>query len=92
VCPIQLFLKVAAPWGRGDLSAAASGYSISGFAIAAGSWFLPQKLRGEPPASGVEGLPETGCPLDPGPGLGGDLSVGLFWAKASFFLREFPDS
>jgi hypothetical protein len=26
-------LKVAAPWGRGDLSAAASGYSISGFAI-----------------------------------------------------------
>jgi len=33
VCPIQLFLKVAAPWGRGDLSAAASGYSISGFAI-----------------------------------------------------------
>ncbi len=33
VCPIQLLLKVAAPWGRGDLSAAASGYSISGFAI-----------------------------------------------------------
>ena len=33
VCPIQLFLKVAAPWGRGDLSAVASGYSISGFAI-----------------------------------------------------------
>ncbi len=25
--------KVAAPWGRGDLSAVASGYSISGFAI-----------------------------------------------------------
>ena len=34
-CPIQLFLKVAAPWGRGDLSATASGYSISGFAVAA---------------------------------------------------------
>jgi hypothetical protein len=33
VCPIRLFLKVAAPWGRGDLGAAASGYSISGFAI-----------------------------------------------------------
>ena len=33
VRPIQLFLKVAAPWGRGDLSRAASGYSISGFAI-----------------------------------------------------------
>jgi hypothetical protein len=30
----SFFLKVAAPWGRGDLSAAASGYSISGFAIA----------------------------------------------------------
>ena len=29
VCPIQLFLKVAAPWGRGDLSAVASGFSIS---------------------------------------------------------------
>ena len=25
--------KVAAPWGRGDLSAVTSGYSISGFAI-----------------------------------------------------------
>ena len=34
VRPIQRYLKVAAPWGRGDLSAAASGYSISGFAIA----------------------------------------------------------
>ncbi len=33
VCPIQLFLMVAAPWGRGDLSAAAGGYSISGFAM-----------------------------------------------------------
>ena len=32
--PYSAFLKVAAPWGRGDLSAAASGYSISGFAIA----------------------------------------------------------
>jgi hypothetical protein len=29
-------LKVAAPWGRGDLSAAASGYSVSGFAIGVG--------------------------------------------------------
>jgi hypothetical protein len=26
--------KVAAPWGRGDLSAVASAYSISGFALA----------------------------------------------------------
>jgi hypothetical protein len=40
VCPIQFFLKVAAPWGRGDLSAAASGYSISGFAIAGSQIFF----------------------------------------------------
>jgi hypothetical protein len=45
VCPIQLFLKVAAPWGRGDLSAAASGYSISGFAID------PAKSRRNSPVS-----------------------------------------
>jgi hypothetical protein len=25
----------------------------------------------------VEGLPETGCPLDPEPGLGGIFSLGL---------------
>jgi hypothetical protein len=31
--PQSAFLKVAAPWGRGDLGAVASGYSISGFAI-----------------------------------------------------------
>jgi hypothetical protein len=54
--------------------------------------YFAQKLRGGPPASGVEGLPETGCPLDPGPGLGGNLSLGLFWAKASPFLYEFPTS
>jgi hypothetical protein len=52
----------------------------------------PYKLRGGPPASGVEGHPETGCPLDPGPGLGGNSSVGLFWAIASPFLCEFPVS
>ena len=40
VCPIQLFLKVAAPWGRGDFSTAASGYSISGFAIAGSQIFF----------------------------------------------------
>jgi hypothetical protein len=39
--PYSAFLKVAAPWGRGDLSAAASGYSISGFAIAS-----PESLCG----------------------------------------------
>jgi hypothetical protein len=38
--PYSAFLKVAAPWSRGDLSSAASGYSISGFAIGVGfySW------------------------------------------------------
>jgi hypothetical protein len=44
---------------------------------------MPGKLRSGPPESGVEGLPETGCPLDPGPGLGGIFSLGLFSAKAS---------
>jgi hypothetical protein len=37
----------------------------------------------------VEGLPETGCPLDPGPGLGGIFSVGLFSAKSSYFFRKY---
>jgi hypothetical protein len=41
---------------------------------------------------GVEGYPKTGCPLDPGPGLGGISSVGLFWAIASPFSCEFPVS
>jgi hypothetical protein len=31
--PYSAFLKVAAPWGRGDLSAAGSVYSISCFAM-----------------------------------------------------------
>ena len=31
------------------------------------------KLRSGLPASGVEGLPETGRPLDPEPGLGGNV-------------------
>jgi hypothetical protein len=44
------------------------------------------KRRSGPPVSGVEGLPETGCPLDPGPGLGGTVSLGLLSAKASPFL------
>ena len=46
-----------------------------------------QKLRGGHPELGVEGLPETECPLDPGPGLGGMFSLGLLWAKASSFLN-----
>ncbi len=50
-CTIQLFLKVAAPWGRGDLSAAASGYSISGFAIAPPLGLIPEGVAG-----GAQGL------------------------------------
>jgi hypothetical protein len=40
----------------------------------------------------VEGLPETGCPLDPEPGLGDIVSLGLLAAKASPFLNKIPDS
>src|ERR1035441_223170 len=51
-----------------------------------------QKLRGGQTEPGVEGLPETACPLDPGPGLGGMFSLGLFSAKASPILNYFPVS
>jgi hypothetical protein len=40
----------------------------------------------------VEGHPETVRPLDPEPGLGGILSLGLLWGKASLFLYKFPGS
>jgi hypothetical protein len=30
-------------------------------------------------------IPETDCPLDPGPGLGDIVSLGLFQTKSSFF-------
>ena len=50
------------------------------------------KMRGGQSTEGVEGLPGTGCPLDPGPGLGGILSLGLFAAKASPFLNKIPIS
>jgi hypothetical protein len=53
---------------------------------------MAQKLRGGQPTEGVEGLPGTGCPLDPGPGLGGILSLGLFRVKASPFLNKIPVS
>ena len=46
----------------------------------------PQKLRSGLPASGVEGLPEIGCPLDPGPGLGDIFSLGLLTGIASSIL------
>src|SRR5580700_10284970 len=48
----------------------------------------PIKIRSGHPELGVEGNPETGCPQDPGPGLGGNLSVGPFQAKASPILHE----
>jgi hypothetical protein len=35
----------------------------------------------------VDGYPGTACPLDPGPGLGGNLSLGLFRPKSSSFLH-----
>jgi hypothetical protein len=35
---------------------------------------------------GVEGLPKTDSPLDPGPGLGDIVSLGSLVAKASQFL------
>jgi hypothetical protein len=39
----------------------------------------------------VEELPKVGRPLDPGPGLGGNLSLGLFLAKSSsIFEQSFP--
>jgi hypothetical protein len=39
----------------------------------------------------VEGFPEAASPLDPGPGLGDTLSVGLFFAKSSPFFEDlFP--
>ena len=33
-------------------------------------------------------IPETYCPLDPGPGLGGMVSLGLFSSKSSSFLER----
>jgi len=41
---------------------------------------------------GVEGFPKTDCPLDPEPGLGGIVSVGLLRGKASYFLKRILDS
>jgi hypothetical protein len=38
---------------------------------------VPKKLEAGQPVLGVEGLPETGCPLDPEAGLGGMFSLGL---------------
>jgi hypothetical protein len=43
------------------------------------------KVRGGSAVSGVEGQPEADDPLDPEPGLGGILSVGLLREKASLF-------
>jgi hypothetical protein len=39
----------------------------------------------------VEGLPDADSPLDPEPGLGDNLSLGLFPVKASgIFEEKFP--
>ena len=35
-------------------------------------------------------IPETGYPLDPGPGLGDIVSLGLFQTKSSSFFKEMP--
>jgi hypothetical protein len=40
----------------------------------------------------VEGYPETGCPLDPGLGLGGTFQYVLILGKIKPYFREFPDS
>ncbi|MGA3370780.1 MAG: hypothetical protein ABSC48_03360 [Terracidiphilus sp.] len=52
-------------------------------------WRLPEtrkmetKLRSGLLASGVEGFPEANSPLDPGPGLGDNFSLGQFCENAS---------
>ncbi len=52
-----------------------------------------QKLRSGPPESGVEGFPETGCPLDPGPGLGGSFKCRThFRQKQALFCMKIPIS
>jgi hypothetical protein len=50
------------------------------------------KQRGGRPVSGVEELPEAGCPLDPETGLGDIVSLGLFPLNASSFLNKIPIS
>jgi hypothetical protein len=45
------------------------------------------KIKGGQPSSGVEGFPESGCPLDPGLGLGGTFKSRLVLAKIKPFLR-----
>ena len=51
-----------------------------------------QKLRGGLTDLGSGRSPETGCPLDPEPGLGGMFSLGLLYRKASSFLVQIPYS
>ena len=47
----------------------------------------PPKIKKRATGPGVEGYPETVCPLDPGPGLGGTVSLGLFPHKSRQILR-----
>jgi hypothetical protein len=50
------------------------------------------KIRGGLTTPGVEGLPEAISPLDPGPGLGDILSVGLLRRNASTKSVIIPES
>ena len=52
----------------------------------------PQKIRGGPVGYGSGRIPKTDCPLDPEPGLGGMVSLGLLRGKSSPFLIPIPDS
>ncbi len=52
----------------------------------------PKKLEAGRSVMGVEGFPKTDCPLDPEPGLGGIVSLGLLRGKSSSFLASIPVS
>lgn len=53
---------------------------------------VPKKVEAGRSVMGVEGFPKTDCPLDPEPGLGGIVSLGLLRGKASSFSKQNPDS
>lgn len=60
--------------------------------MAAGGSKNPRKLRitlkikGGQPTAGVEGFPESDCPLDPGLGLGGSFKSRLVLRKSKPFF------
>jgi hypothetical protein len=55
-----------------------------------GRKILCLKIKRRAADPGVERHPETVCPLDPEPGLGGILSLGLLWGKARLFFCKVP--